>query len=217
MRSDSPHDLEYPAPWVFAGVCGGLLLVIGVLVGGTAAPSAVDSWISDGLAAGPARLAVAFAVDWLGEPVGVVLLAALTSGTMLLAGRPRHAVLVVLAQPTILVAGDLMKGLVGRTIHEGSLSYPSGHTAGAVAFALVLALFLTDVGGLRGAARPAVLVAAGLATGLGAGWAQVTVGAHYPTDTLGGVLLGFAVVPPLARAVDGVAERRSASDGTGPR
>lgn len=40
------------------------------------------------------------------------------------------------------------------------------------------------------------------------GWVQVTLSAHYPTDTLGGWCTALAVVPVTAWAVDRVAEKR---------
>jgi undecaprenyl-diphosphatase len=41
------------------------------------------------------------------------------------------------------------------------------------------------------------------------GWAQVTLGAHYPTDALGGWCTALAVVPATAWLVDRTADRWS--------
>jgi undecaprenyl-diphosphatase len=39
------------------------------------------------------------------------------------------------------------------------------------------------------------------------GWAQVALGAHYPTDVLGGWCTALAVVPATAWLVDRIADR----------
>jgi undecaprenyl-diphosphatase len=214
------HPLRYPLPWVQAGLAGPSLLVLGVLVAGTGTPGPLDASVSAAVSRTPPWPSVALAVDWFGEPLGALLVACVLAGVVLLARRPRYLVLAVVAQASILVTGDLLKLVVGRTIHEVHLSYPSGHTAGAVAFVLVLALFVGDLGGTRGSVRLAVLVVPGLGAGLVAGWAQVTLQAHYLTDALGGVLLAFTVVPSAALVIDGVADLRgglAARDGSGPR
>ncbi|GAA4556745.1 hypothetical protein GCM10023175_59630 [Pseudonocardia xishanensis] len=203
--------IHYPAALVQAAVGGAGLLVLGVAVGGTDGPVRLDTLIAGTVSRNPPWPATALAVDWLGEPVGAALLAVLVAGIMLLAARPRYAAVVVLVQPLILVVADGLKLVVGRTIHGGSLSFPSGHTAGAVAFALMLALFLADVGGLRTVGRVVVVVGAAVVVGSVAGWAQIVVGAHYPTDTVGGLLLAVALVPLTALVVDRVADRRGRS------
>ncbi|WP_181779588.1 phosphatase PAP2 family protein [Pseudonocardia pini] len=223
MTSDglaATHPLRYPGAWVQAGVGGTLLLVLGVLVADTHAPGPVDTLLSGAVSRASPWPAVALAVDWLGEPVGALLVAATLSAVLLVARRPRFVVVLVASQASVLVLGDALKIAVGRTIHEGSPSYPSGHTAGAVAFALVLGLFLADVGGLRGGVEAVAVLALGLVAALVAGWAQVVLDAHYPTDTVGGLFLGVAVVPVWAQVVDGVADRRRGRvppDSLGPR
>ena len=103
-----------------------------------------------------------------------------------------------------------MKPLAGRTINGGFLSFPSGHTATATAFALVATLVVVS----RKPARAWLLaVVPVLAAGVMA-WVQVLLNAHYPTDTLGGFCAALAVVPAVAwvvdRAMDRVGARRSA-------
>ncbi|MGW2546542.1 phosphatase PAP2 family protein, partial [Kitasatospora sp. NPDC001574] len=51
-----------------------------------------------------------------------------------------------------------------------------------------------------------LVLAAALVAGAAMGWAQVALGAHYPTDALGGWCTALAVVPATAWAVDRVAE-----------
>jgi membrane-associated phospholipid phosphatase len=88
-----------------------------------------------------------------------------------------------------------LKPLVGRTIHGDHLSYPSGHTAFATAFALITALVAIDV--FRLGTRGSLLVTLCLILPAGAamGWAEVVLSAHYPTDTLGGLCTALAIVP----------------------
>ena len=71
------------------------------------------------------------------------------------------------------------------------LSYPSGHSSGAAVLALVLVLLLRRRLGRRGR-WTAVVVGVAYAGALGL--SRVWLGVHYPTDVLGGWLLGTAWV-----------------------
>jgi membrane-associated phospholipid phosphatase len=71
-------------------------------------------------------------------------------------------------------------------------SFPSGHSASAVALYLMLALVATSL--WRGRLRPAVAFgAAGTIVAL-VGLSRVYLGAHYPTDVLAGWLVGGILV-----------------------
>jgi membrane-associated phospholipid phosphatase len=150
---------------------------------------------------------VALAVDFGGEPVGSTILVALLALVCFLAHRIRAAVLTVLGVAVTVAVTTLLKPIIGRTIHGEFLSYPSGHTALATALALVIALLLADRLGLGRA--PAVVLVLGLALVAGAamGWAEVALGAHYPTDAVGGFCAALAAVPATAWLVDRTAER----------
>ncbi|EGX56013.1 hypothetical protein SZN_30037, partial [Streptomyces zinciresistens K42] len=54
----------------------------------------------------------------------------------------------------------------------------------------------------------ACVLGAALAAGGAMGWAQVALGAHYPTDVLGGWCTALAVTPAGARLVDRAAGAR---------
>ncbi|KQX46311.1 MULTISPECIES: phosphatase PAP2 family protein [unclassified Streptomyces] len=185
------------------------VLALGVLYADGGAPGRVDARIGaavDGVA--PRWRDVALAVDFLGEPVGAATLIGITVTGCLLLRRPRAAVLLVAGVGLTVATTTLLKPLVGRTIHgEENLSFPSGHTAFLTAFALVVALLVAGRLRLGRTAGTSLVLAAGLIAGAAMGGAQVALGAHYPTDTLGGWCTALAVVTATAWLVDRAADR----------
>ncbi|MFE7512729.1 phosphatase PAP2 family protein [Streptomyces sp. NPDC057540] len=182
--------------------------LLGIRYAGHGEPGAVDTRLqaaADG--AGPWRYDLAHSVDFLGEPAGAVLLVAATVLVCLLLRHPRAAVFAVAAVGLSVVTATLLKRVVGRTIHGGFLSFPSGHTAFLTAFAVAVALLVAGRLGLGRAAGTSLVLAAALAGGAVMGWAQVVLGAHYPTDTVGGWCTALAVVPATAWLVDRTAAR----------
>ncbi|MCW8096962.1 phosphatase PAP2 family protein [Streptomyces tauricus] len=192
-----------------------VVAVLGVLYSGHSEPGSVDRWFvepTDDSVGAPWRN-VALAVDFLGEPVGAAALVLVAVAGCLLRRRTRAAVFVVVGVGATVVTATVLKSLVARTIHgPGNLSYPSGHTAFLTAFALIVALFAVGRFGLGRAVGTLVVLSAGLVAGAAMGWAQVALGAHYPTDVLGGWCTALAVVPATAWLIDRTAERRG-----GPR
>ncbi len=198
-----------------AAVLGALAAVaLGVLFAGDDGPGAVDERIRPAAGgAGAPGHDVALAVDFWGEPAGAAaLVAALVTGLLLLR-RTRAAVLTVAGAGAAVAATTLLKPVVGRTINDGYLSYPSGHTAFVTALALVAALAAVGRCGPDGAAGTLLVLAAALVAGAAMGWAQVALGAHYATDAVGGWCTALAVVPAAAwltdRIADGIAGRRT--------
>ncbi|WP_371644072.1 phosphatase PAP2 family protein [Streptomyces mirabilis] len=185
-----------------------VVVVLGVLYADDSKPGRVDARISAALdGVGPPWRHVALALDFLGEPVGAAtLVVALVTGCLLLR-RPRAAVLLVAGVGMTVGTATLLKSLVGRTIHDGNLSYPSGHTAFLTALALVVALPATGRLCLGRTAGTLLVLAAALVAGAAMGWAQVALGAHYPTDVLGGWCTALAVIPATAWLVDRMADR----------
>ncbi|MEU6591330.1 phosphatase PAP2 family protein [Streptomyces sp. NPDC046881] len=186
-----------------------VVVVLGVRYAGDGTPGRADARISavvDGV--GPPWRHVALALDFLGEPAGsTLLIVAVVTGCLLLR-RPRAAVLVVAGVGVTVGTATLLKHVVGRTIHgAGNLSYPSGHTAFLTALALMAALLATHRLGLGGAAGTLLVLCAALVAGAAMGWAQVALGAHYPTDALGGWCTALAVIPVTAWLVDRTADR----------
>ncbi|MFJ5776352.1 phosphatase PAP2 family protein [Streptomyces sp. NPDC093094] len=189
-----------------------VVVVIGVLYAGHSRPGRVDRWIVEPTADSvrPPWRHLALATDFLGEPLGAAMLVAVAVTGCLLFRRPRGAVLVVAGTGIAVVTATLLKSLVGRTIHgAGNLSYPSGHTAFLTALALVVALLVSGRPGLGRTAGTSLVLAAALTAGGAMGWAQVALGAHYPTDVLGGWCTALAVTPATAWLVDRTAGRRA--------
>lgn len=187
-----------------------VVIALGVLYAGHGEPGRVDRWIIDPTADSvrPPWRRVALATDFLGEPAGAAMLVLAAVTGCLLLRRPRAAVLVVVGVSMTVGTATLLKSLVGRTIHgDDNLSYPSGHTAFLTALALMVALVATARLGLGRTAGTLLVLAAALVAGAAMGWAQVALGAHYPTDVLGGWCTALAVVPATAWLVDRMADR----------
>ncbi|MEU1375034.1 phosphatase PAP2 family protein [Streptomyces triculaminicus] len=193
---------------LIAGLAALVVVALGVLYAGHSEPGSVDVWIQ------PAGEGVrqpwrntALVMDFLGEPVGSTTLVLATVTVCLLLRSPRAAALVVVGVGMSVGAATVLKYLVGRTIHgDGNLSYPSGHTAFFTALALVVALLATGRLGLGRTAGTLLVLAAALVAGAAMGWAEVALGAHYPTDVLGGWCTALAVTPVTAWLVDRMAD-----------
>ncbi len=181
-------------------VLGALVAVLlGVLSAGESEPGAADARMRTVLeGAGPSWRNIALATDFLGEPVGAALLVGAAVTGCLLLRSPRAALLVVAGTGAAVGATKVAKPLVGRTIHDGHLAYPSGHTAFLTAFVLAVALIAAGRRGLGGPAGTSLVLAAALLAGAAMGWAQVVLGSHYPTDTIGGWCTALAVTPATA-------------------
>ncbi|MEU0398693.1 phosphatase PAP2 family protein [Streptomyces sp. NPDC006197] len=188
-----------------AGLAAVVVAVLGVLYADDGRPGVVDVRVQAavGGAAGPWRYG-AEVTDFLGEPVGAAALVVAAVTGCLLLRWPRAAVLLGVGVGVAVGVARLLKALVGRTIHGDNLSFPSGHTAFLTAFALVVALLVTGRLGLGRTAGTVVVFTAALVAGAAMGWAQVVLGAHYPTDALGGWCTALAVVPATAWVVDRV-------------
>ncbi|MFF0622177.1 phosphatase PAP2 family protein [Streptomyces sp. NPDC004296] len=193
---------------LIAALAALVVVVLGVLYADDRKAGMVDARIRaavDGV--GPPWRYVALAMDFLGEPAGSATLVVATVAGCLLLRRPRAAVFAVAGAGMSVGTATLIKPLVGRTIHGDNLSYPSGHTAFFTALSLVVALLATGRLGLGRAAGTLVVLAAALVAGAAMGWAQVVLGAHYPTDVLGGWCTALAVTSATAWLVDRVADR----------
>jgi membrane-associated phospholipid phosphatase len=140
------------------------------------------------LLSGPRVDAVAAALLDLLEPLPLAALGAALVVFGVVRGRPREAAAaaaIVLLSP---VSADLLKPLLAHphahagSVHIGSASWPSGHSAAALALALAATLLAPR------RARPAV-AALGCAFALAVGGALLTQAWHMPSDVLGGYLI----------------------------
>jgi membrane-associated phospholipid phosphatase len=165
------------------------------------APTGIEAAVDRLLRApqGSAAFALARAVSVIGS-AGVV--AALTVVLAIIAWmfvRPRSIAVLCVAAPALAGVGEIvMKAAVGRTrpvtsslTGESGFSFPSGHTSGAAALAvigLVVGLMLCSGWRLRRGLVGFAFLYAGAV-----GVSRVVLGAHYALDVVGGWLFGSAV------------------------
>lgn len=143
------------------------------------------------------RLAVVFTISGYARSI-----AALLVGSALLL-HALHATLVPLAGVALtqIVSQSvvtIIKPLAGRQRplhwrfrHEAGLSFPSGHATTAVVL-FGMSAFLAAFVWKGPAAITGAIVAVLVLWMLGICWSRVALGAHYPSDVLGGGLLGLA-------------------------
>ena len=187
-----------------------VVVVLGVANSGETTAGTVDRWVRLVVAT---RLfpsvADAYLVDYLSEPVGALLVTVGLVACCLLLRRGRLAVVTIVGVTATVAVTTVVKPIAGRQIHAGHLSYPSGHTAMITAAAVVVGLLV--VAHLRRGAVVSCLVVVGFCA-VGGGrmaFAQITLDAHYPSDTLGGFCVGLVVVPVTALLVDQLADVRA--------
>jgi undecaprenyl-diphosphatase len=180
---------------------------LGVRYSGTHKPGrvdvAIDARLSHHLAA---RRGTLDQVIGLIDPISVAAICALMCALFLVLGRRRLAILAILGPITTAGLVELVLKPIFNRRFDGALSFPSGHTATAVAIALVIIV------ALLGPSRPPwpAIVRAGAAIAAAAGAATIATalvgaGYHYATDTLGGLCLATACVLSLAWVIDAVA------------
>lgn len=174
------------------------LLAAGVALGAVIfargdAPFPVDVWWNSLLAAdrSDVGLAVSFAMNWLGGgwfsilgfPVLVVIALALLQ-------RPWSLAFFVASEVISVALVQVLKHTFGRARPEDILvvsdfgSFPSGHVANAATLAVALYVLFPRLWVAIVGAAWVVLMA----------FSRTYLGAHWPSDTLGGALVGAAAV-----------------------
>ncbi len=206
VRPAAPSGMVGPLLGV-AAVAGLTAVGLGIAVAGGRFATGPDRWVQAVVSEWwPSPGDVAYAVDFIGDPVVTGSLALAIALVCLVAGRRRTA-LVALAAPIVSgVVTTAAKPVVQRTIHGDNLSYPSGHTAAAATLAAVAALLLVDLVRAGRVSGSALYLAVTITVGAAMAVDQIAISAHYPSDTLGGLCVAIAVVPVLAVAVDRCAD-----------
>jgi YegS/Rv2252/BmrU family lipid kinase len=168
-----------------------------------------EDWADDQ----PALLTFLTLVEHAFSTIGMTVLTVLLAAALLLNKHRRAALFAVLVMLTTSLITTAVKLTLARSRPEWQASadfletksFPSGHASSVTAFAAVLAVLATMLVRRSGPRRWAY---AGCVLLVVVTWAdRVMLGRHYPTDVVGGSLLGLAVtllfivlVNPLPRA-----------------
>jgi membrane-associated phospholipid phosphatase len=155
-------------------------------------------------------------VPWVGAfdtPLRVGCMVALLAGVALVRGRPRLAAAVIVLVGLAAVSSQLLKKLLAYPPFDGifdgahiaQAAFPSGHATAAMSIAIAAVLVVPS------RARPLTAVL-GIALAVAVGLSLVNVGAHFPSDVVGGFLLAafwmLVVTAALAAAAARWPEQR---------
>lgn len=210
MRVALPDVLRRPA-LIVVGLAVVVFTVLAARYAGQSDAGRVD-WRAENLvdSLGGAHNWVLGRLATFGSPPFVVVAAVVLAVVCLVLGRRRLAVLAIVGPGLTGLATTFLKPAIGRTMDNAGFAFPSGHTGGATSIALVLALLL--VGVLRPGRRLSMALVAVVTSVAGAtiGAAMVVIGAHYPTDTIGGFCAAVAIVLGCALLLERLADIRAA-------
>jgi undecaprenyl-diphosphatase len=174
-------------------VLGAAVMVVGPLAAGEADVSRGVTWESD-----DSLLGVTRAVTMLGATEVAIPLAVVVSAGLMLVGAWRSACGVLVPAAAAQPVYQLVKDLVDRPrpeaneslLHATGSSFPSGHaTLSAAVFGSLAILAVERFEGPRRILSVTAMMVIVLAVGV----SRVLLGAHYPSDVVGGWLLGAAL------------------------
>lgn len=195
----SPAPLRRAAPWAVLGIVA--VLAFGAYLRfADHGPLGIDEWWHGVAAAtrGTAPYAVAVFMAEVGGGVGAAACTAIAAALLFAVRRARDAVAVATTMLLGVFCSEIVKALVLRprpwdqlyASHGGS--YPSGHSVGAAALAVSLALVFA---GFRSLPRAAVRWAGAAAACwvLLMMWSRTALHVHWLSDTIAGALLGLCI------------------------
>jgi len=134
----------------------------------------------------------------LGSPVVMVTLAVLSAGLLLLAKRPRYALMLVVAGIGARLSLDMWKeayerprpSVATQLVMEPGFGLPSAHALNSIAAIGALAVVLTQL--LRSAWLRLIVIVGAVTDVFLIGVSRLYIGVHWFTDVLTGWLLGGA-------------------------
>ncbi len=167
-----------------------------------------EEWAEDVFEArGPVGDVFAFFMNDLGGGVfGVFVVPIVIAVVLLICRRPWGALYFIVASAASAGVVQLLKNLFGRArpedilVHSDFGSFPSGHVANAATIAVAIGVIVPIVWVWIAGAAYTVLMAV----------SRTYLGAHWLSDTLGGLLVGAGVA---LRAVGGRSPRGSSASG----
>lgn len=206
-RQALPESMRRPIT-VAAALAAVVVALLAIRYAGDTAGGRLDGWATAAAMSRFPESPTLVLIDSIGEPLRATLLVGLLAGVCALLGRRRLAVVAILGALGTVALTTMLKPMVQRTIGDGNLSYPSGHTGVATALAMVGMLLVADLVDPPPWLRWPLVLTGTLAAGLGMALVQVALNNHYLTDTVGGLAAAVVVVSAVARMVDHFADRR---------
>ncbi|MBC9944314.1 phosphatase PAP2 family protein [Leucobacter sp. cx-328] len=169
-----------------------------LLIGGSG-PTPVDDWwlsVTTIDASSPAAALARF-LAIVGGSTGVIILGAVLIVLLWVFRQRRSALMLATALLLGVAMSEVLKRIFERARPGDQLfpttgfSYPSGHSMGAATLAISLAIIVTCFIGASRSVLAVTWFVAGAWVVLMM-WSRAALHAHWLTDTLGGMLLGFA-------------------------
>lgn len=194
-----PAHLRRAVPWAVLGLVA--VLALGAYLRfADHGPLGIDEWWHGiaGVTRGSAAYAIAVFMAEVGGGVGAAACTAIAAALLFAVRRTRDAIAVATTMLLGVVCSEIVKALVLRprpwdqlyASHGGS--YPSGHSMGAAALAVSLALVVAGFRTLpRAAGRWAAVAAACWI--LLMMWSRTALHVHWLSDTIAGAVLGLCV------------------------